>query len=107
MPASRKNRSVQGARRAACRIKRSCSESVLPSAYGEGEVLAVMLTLDSNTHRRRTAQPSPHIATPAYCDVVSSKAVRHHKLRRVPPSSPPRLGRLQTPKPCRRLSKLL
>ena len=33
-PAWRKNRSVRGARIIACRIKRSCSASVLPGAYG-------------------------------------------------------------------------
>src|SRR6266567_8350162 len=42
MPASRNARSVRGARREACRIRRSCSASVLPSAYsGELANIAV------------------------------------------------------------------
>src|SRR6266567_7918605 len=51
MPASRKNRSEWGARRAACRIRRSCSASVLPSAYGEAGLLVLMLASDSTIFR--------------------------------------------------------
>src|SRR6266567_1013112 len=51
MPASRNSRSVIGARRAACRIRRSCSASVLPNAYGEAGLFTVMLVSDSTIFR--------------------------------------------------------
>src|SRR6266545_550025 len=75
-------------------IKRSCSESVLPSAYEEGGLFSVMLTQHSTTHRCRITQPFLRIATPASGIAVFSKAVRDRKLRPLPPSSPARLGRL-------------
>src|SRR6478736_5590889 len=43
MPASRKNLWVMGATRAACRISRSCSASVLPSGYSAERWLVVIV----------------------------------------------------------------
>jgi hypothetical protein len=57
MPASRKNRSVQGARRTACRMRRSCSASVLPSAYAEVGLPAVILAGDCRSGLPASALP--------------------------------------------------
>src|SRR4029079_12856700 len=46
MPASRKNLSVMGATRAACRIRRSCSAAVLPNGYLAERWLIVIVTRD-------------------------------------------------------------